>query len=906
MAALGATAIAIGVMLIPHGREMALLHMETGDAKRALPILEQMVAAGDHSPATIAALARARAATGDIEGAARVLESLVAERPRDPAALDALAEFQRDAHRTDALLLTLEKLHELAPTAPHERELAKLYGEAGRKQEQLQTLRNLVSRFKVEPGDYLALAQAEAESGNANAGIEALRQLAARYPSAVDASMVGLEMRLLTAAGDPEQALARGRSWLQGQNDVRQAAPILAGSLSVAGRPDLAIALLQPYAGADAPPEIVTALAQAESDAGNIAQGLRRLEQLDPGGLTPADQQAALLRLRLALALGDTDRALAAADRIGLKTAPHDLLAKLAEVAVISGRTDALRHVLDSSGEAIFEGEPVIGARSFLALGDMDAARRWTDRALPTVGGRPDRAIQLAEVELRLARTEQALELLRQAASGSVPPASLRDIADIAIRAKQAAEGAALLDGVRQRQPSAEADRAWALAATAAGNAKDVEAWLARRPRDELPAGVLQDLAHLAKDAGAKALAVEAADRLRALRGSPDDSLLLAQYLLDAGQPKRALEILRSLPASTPVPEDLRTAVLLGAWRQGAPVADELRAIWVRQLAEAASPEKRNAAISILLELRAYSELLPALRRLAEQDPERWLWAYGQAATALGRGAELASFWSELGNRTSLPAGLRRQLAFRLLEAGDKAAAERIFRALASNAAPDSPDVREALFIWGARPNADQLDWIEERARRASGTEKAAWMRILTDRGAPGRSIAVYRAAGGETGSEPVLDAYVSALALTGDKAALAAAVRESLADAHSASRLHQLADFAARAGDADLERRILERLIAAGGEGPDTRRRLGILAYQRHDLGEAEKDLSAYVSETGGDYESQMILGDIATKRRDLAAARRHYAESLDLLQAAGDSSFRARTVAATLYHRL
>ncbi|MBV8576234.1 MAG: tetratricopeptide repeat protein, partial [Acetobacteraceae bacterium] len=142
--------------------------------------------------------------------------------------------------------------------------------------------------------------------------------------------------------------------------------------------------------------------------------------------------------------------------------------------------------------------------------------------------------------------------------------------------------------------------------------------------------------------------------------------------------------------------------------------------------------------------------------------------------------------------------------------------------------------------------------------------------------------------------------------ALTGDKAALAAAVRESLAHAHSASQLHQLADFAARAGDTDLERRILERLTAAGGGGPDTRRRLGILAYQRRDVGEAEKDLSAYVSETGGDYESQMILGDIATKRRDLADARRHYAESLRLLQAAGDSSFRARTVAATLYHRL
>jgi Flp pilus assembly protein TadD len=179
-------------------------------------------------------------------------------------------------------------------------------------------------------------------------------------------------------------------------------------------------------------------------------------------------------------------------------------------------------------------------------------------------------------------------------------------------------------------------------------------------------------------------------------------------------------------------------------------------------------------------------------------------------------------------------------------------------------------------------------------------------MRILTDRGAANRSIAVYRDAGTGRDSEAVFDAYLGALAVTGDKAGLGTAVREALPRANSADRLRQLAQLAGQAGDTELERRVLERLISAGGGGPDTRRRLGMLAFLRRDMSEAESHLTAFVAGTGGDYESQMILGDIASRRRDKASAQRHYAESLRLLQTSGDPSFRSRTVAANLFHRL
>ena len=212
---------------------------------------------------------------------------------------------------------------------------------------------------------------------------------------------------------------------------------------------------------------------------------------------------------------------------------------------------------------------------------------------------------------------------------------------------------------------------------------------------------MLKDLVYLATDAGGTALAVGAAERLFELRSGGDEGLLLARVLLNADQARRALDRLRALPADTAVPNELYEAVLYGAWHQGAPVADELRVIWLRHLAAATEPSQRDAAVSVLLELKAYPEVVPVLRQLAEQNPVKWISVYSEAAAAAGRRAELPAFWAETAMRPALPVELRRQLAFRVLDAGEKPRAEQVFRTLAAAAPPRSPDVRMLLFSGG-------------------------------------------------------------------------------------------------------------------------------------------------------------------------------------------------------------
>ena len=74
--ALALTAIAFSGLMVPRGRELALLALDAGDAAWARHSLEAKFAGGDRSPSTIAALAKARARTHDLAGAVALLENL--------------------------------------------------------------------------------------------------------------------------------------------------------------------------------------------------------------------------------------------------------------------------------------------------------------------------------------------------------------------------------------------------------------------------------------------------------------------------------------------------------------------------------------------------------------------------------------------------------------------------------------------------------------------------------------------------------------------------------------------------------------------------------------------------------------------------------------------------------------
>jgi tetratricopeptide (TPR) repeat protein len=906
-------AFGVSILLVPRGQEMALLRLEAGDVAGARSVFELRYADGERSPAVIAALARTRARTGDLAGAIGVLEPMARERPGNVQVLEALLTYRRWlGGEPEKLLWVLTTLQAASPLPFRLREIADLHGQLGQTERQRAVLRQMLSSGGGEAQDYVLLARLEALGGSPMAGILLLRRLERLQPKAIDVHAAALLVALHVQAGQVEAGASAARDWLAQQDRATAArhAPVLASFLGVHGRPDLVVSLLSPLVEADAPKELVLALAQAEIDAGRAVAALNRLEALPQGEeAAGAATPIRLLRLRLALALGDLARAMGAAEAMGPAQVPPALLQDLAATALHGGHADILRRMLAWGGRDLFASTPHFAVEVAFLLGDIDAAHHWTaaltqSRNLPAD---PRRALALASVLMRIGRPDAASDVIAAMLAGPAIPADLlASAARSFVQMRRGEVGAAVLEQVRRQQPSIAADGAWALAA-AAVPAREAElvAWLGAATGGEPFPNLFHDIMHVAADAGAMQAAVAATKLAVAAADSNENHLLLARRLMDAGRPAEALDSLRILRRRGVDEASLYEAALTAAWRQSEPVADELRAMWSARLAEAETDEARAAALASLAEFSPNGELLPDLRRIAAADPVRWLWTYNVAAARAGRSQDAASLAAELSQRQDLSTELRRQLAFGLLERGDRTAAEAAFRRLAATAPADSADVRQLLFVWGQRVEPGMLTWLEARARAAAGAEKAAWMRLLTERGGARNAIAAYQASANAATDGPAWDAYLTALSVAGDRRSLSAALRQDLRQTRSAERLRMLAGLAGQTGDAALEDLVLRALVEAGGGNAPARRRVGLAAFRGGEMALAERLLGGAAGAAGDDAEVLFILGEIRLRQGDPAGARHQHEAALRRIPATGRAA-ETRRLKATLLRRL
>ena len=899
--------IGLSLLLVPRGVELASLRAETGQADRALRMLEAQVDAGDRTRSTRGALARARANHGDLAGGIDLFRKLVDEQPNDVTALQSLADLAQAAHRPGDYLRALEGLQHHASDRVRERELARLYVDVGTPQQQLKALTDLVDRLDAGGvADFLRLARLHTERDEPVLALSVLDHMAARFPLALDASVVAAQMSNLLASRDTAGAVSRGKAWLgKHPETLTRAAPQLSASLSTGGHPELAAQFLEAYVAVPTPhPRLLAAWAQALGDAGRPADALPRLEA---AGTEAGDGELLRLRIGLALSAGRIDVAARAARDAGLPQLPPALVTSLAAAALAADRDDVLKVVMRGGEAAIGAQDTVLAARIALRIGYRAAAMRWSEAARTAPEGSPTGLLQLARVFEQLGQPEKALHVLRRVVLPKTDRPALGELARLYVALGHAEEGLSLYANIGSVRLDAPWRESWALLAVAAGHPDVVSQWLRNGAGADASAAFLRDLVSVAMDRKAFPLAAAAGAMLTKVSGHDADRLRLTTALLEAGRAPEAIAHLRLLRLRGSIDTESYRAALLTAWQSGGLAADELRRETLQALAShAAAPTQRDADIALLQSLGAFAELLPTLERLAAADPNRWLGAFTDAAERAGQPAPLVALWLRLGDSESLPAPLRAQIAFRLLDAGQKAAAERVLRALAETVAPDDIAMRRLLFVWGPRPKPNQLDWLEARARSAVGDAKAIWLQLLAERGATTRVIDVVGGTISRTDDGAVIDAYVEAISATGDKPALRAALREAAAQTRSVHALGQLARRAEAVGDPALERQLLESAIAAGSRDPQQQRTLGLLAYRTRDHATAQRWLSAFNMATGGDYETHRAIGEILLHRREFDAARRSFGDALQDLDRSGDDGAVPRVAKASLLHRL
>lgn len=328
---------------------------------------------------------------------------------------------------------------------------------------------------------------------------------------------------------------------------------------------------------------------------------------------------------------------------------------------------------------------------------------------------------------------------------------------------------------------------------------------------------------------------------------------------------------------------------------------EDMVAFLKAELERSLPPAKRDARLYALIEVGGQAAALPFMRRLAEAGVGQWGFAYEEALQKLGRRDDLKRFWLARATRPEVPTAMRRDLAFRLLQASFKPEAETAFRELARTEPPDGENARQLLYLWGPRPDPARLDWVEARARSAQGADRNAWAGVLTQLGAPRRTIALYESAP----SPALLDGYIAALAAVKDRTRLTQVLGREIDTAVEPRRLHALADLALGDNQVALAERAWTRVLERAPDEPAALRQLGRYAYFDQRRGPAERNLRRYLELEEGDWETNFFLGEMLQDRQRGEAAG-YFRRALDAMARERGSEFGMRLTRAKILFRL
>lgn len=334
----------------------------------------------------------------------------------------------------------------------------------------------------------------------------------------------------------------------------------------------------------------------------------------------------------------------------------------------------------------------------------------------------------------------------------------------------------------------------------------------------------------------------------------------------------------------------------------------ELADLLERQLADPAlDTAGREQRAFLFLEVAGPDRALPTLRQLAAASlTGPWDGLYREALEKLGRKAELRQYVAARATNPRVPAAERRQLAFALLEQGDKAVTVQVLQSLAAGQGPQSEDFRQLAYLWGPRPPAAALDWIEARAKAARNpADQAAWYGRLADLGGA-RRVAEALGQGGIPTGPDLTAPYIEALAAEGKGRELADAVRSATATERNPDRLRRYARLSEQLRQRGAAAEAWKALLAVRAEDGDALRQLGMLAFDENRPEEAERMLRRYLSKGAEDYEANYFLGEALTALKRTAAAAPYYRRALELIRGGAARGEAVVQTEANLLNRL
>jgi len=326
---------------------------------------------------------------------------------------------------------------------------------------------------------------------------------------------------------------------------------------------------------------------------------------------------------------------------------------------------------------------------------------------------------------------------------------------------------------------------------------------------------------------------------------------------------------------------------------------------WISEkLAATSDADKALELAYVLVEVATAPNAAETLRSWADRT-RPFAELYAETLRRAGQTGRALGFEVEMARSGRFGADYADGVAFRALESGDKKTAEALLRVRAAAAKPDSPLMQQLYFLWGPRPRSDIIDWIAERAARAAGDERTAWLGKLADFRA---GATVDRLIGGVEGArnDQEMLLLVRARADGKDREALRKAIEAAIGRISKPSTLKTLARQAEATRDRGLITRAWTAVLKSDPRDPDALRTLGLIAYDEGRLIDAERMLGSYLAKGEGDYEANYFYGDTLYRTKRQPQSIPFFKKAMSQLEALPKPGFQDQVARANTLRRL
>jgi tetratricopeptide (TPR) repeat protein len=635
---LAIVALTLGVVLMPRGDELLLIHVRNGDLASARRVLAESESKGGSTVSSVVAHSELFLLEGRVDEALLDLEAFVARNPRDAAALRRLSLLYQHAQRFDDEIRALAEVYRLEPTPELARQLVVLYRWAGKEADEAVRLHDLVRGGHATSAEALRSARVDAALGRRDVALATLESLAARNPEVIEYPELELLASLLVDAG---KVAALGAA-VQRLPVVRED-PALLSQLAMTmrrwGWAAPAVHLFDTPQGSATLPALLAGRARAAQGTEVAGAVLRELMQLDTA--RPLAEEPREASVKLALSLGD-DHAVDALLARPATPIPALVALAISDAVARDARPRAQALVSRFGDEGLAGDSPILALELAVERDDQTRALAWIQRLDAAGVSDPLEVAALAQIEVTLGRQTQAFDrLVKLVGTGSAPGWAAGDLATLGTELSRVDDTLKALAPDTRTAIEPERRRVWARLAAEHHRLDLLNAWIGSAALTPADAPALRDSYYALADCRELAAASAVAERLVALHASPDDAVLLAHALTTEGRPLDALAPLRARGLRTPEARGaydtaVARALLAGHDRTGELRADALRRLAAERVANAPL-DRRRLLVEALFAAGERASLVDEVLGLAERDLDAWLPALVESAAASGR-----------------------------------------------------------------------------------------------------------------------------------------------------------------------------------------------------------------------------------------------------------------------------